>query len=448
MSTAATGHTRNQARGSATGERPHARAARSRPQLRMTPRGVGVLAAGIVMAALGMGIATPILVYAGVAATVAVAVAWAWVLIAVNTLVRTHTGVQRRVTPHPLTAGVPGQVAVTLGIGGPVRGARLRQALLSHVDLREQAAAELTGTSSTKAGVERDQDTLTLRYGLHPMIRGRWPLGPVLLHHVDPFGMVLADTPVGHSQHVPVWPAIVNLSGTAGALMGHADRVVLGARTPSADDASLREYREGDDLRRVHWPSSARRGTMLVRSDERAGRRPATVIVDLPRDSEPLERTISLAASVGVSVLSSGHPVRLVGAGLDPDAMRHLGERGSEAARVQLLNHTIDLRPPATQAEGTAHLVRAARLVADKARDGEVTVAIVEPLHDEALAALAPIAQAGRAWAVVRADDRNEGAAQQSVAALRKAGWRATTTHADDDLAHLWMRMLSTGDIG
>lgn len=452
MSAATTAQSRDRAHRRGTRRKPRADTSsphRSRAHARMTSRGVGVLAVGILMVALGVGLATPILVYTGISATGAVVVAWAWVLIAVNSLVRTHTRVHRHVAPHPLTAGALGQATVTLGVsGGTGRGALMRRAAVSHVDLREQAAAELTGASGTKAAVERDRGTLTLRYGLAPVTRGRWPLGPVLLHNSDPFGMILADTPVGTVQQVPVWPAIVDLSGTAGALMGHADRVVLGARTPSADDASLREYREGDDLRRVHWPSTARRGTMVVRSDERAGRRPATVILDVPRDDDAREHAITLAASVGVSVLSSGHPVRLVGAGLDPEATQHLGERGSEAARVQLLNQTLDLHSPASRAAGTADLVRAARLVADDARHGEVTVAILDPVEDQALEALVPIAHAGRAWAIVRTDAHSEDEAQQSVAALRKAGWRVTTTHAGDDVAQVWTRMLSTGDIG
>ncbi len=421
---------------------------RARSDTRMTSRGVGLLAAGVVVTALGVGLATPVLVYVGLVMMCAVVVAWVWVLVAVEALLRAHASVRRDVSPHPLTAGAPGSVSVTIDVSAPGHGARMRRAITEHADIREQAASELTGGSGTKASITRGEGTLTLTYGLHPTHRGRWPLGPALLHSVDPFGMLHVDTPVGGPQLAPVWPAVVDLSGTAGALLGHADRVVLGARTPSPDDASLRDYREGDDLRRVHWKSSARRGTMLVRSDERAGRRPATVILDLPREPLALERSISTAASIAVSVLTSGHPVRLVGAGLDPRAIRHLGERGGDAARYELLNQTIDLQPATTQAQSTAALVRAGRLVSDDFRQGEVTVGVFEPLEQAALDVLAPIGEAGRAWAIVRTDASIASQARESVRALRKAGWRATTASANDDLSELWTRMLSAGDIG
>lgn len=444
MSAAATAGAAESTDGAAT--RDQRRRKKSRSAILMTRRGVSLLATGLLIAALGIGFATPILVYVGIAMGVAVAVGWLWVLLAVKSFSRSRASAHRQVNPHPLTAGVPGEVSVTISTGG--RGAWLHQSATQHMDLREQAAAELTGGAGTKAAVERGQGTLTLRYGLHPTARGRWPLGPAIVHSSDPLGTVVADTSVGTAQQIPVWPAIVDLSGPTGALMGQAARVVLGARTPSADDSSLRDYREGDDLRRVHWPSSARLGTMLVRSDERAGRRPATVILDAPREPLALERAITVAASIAVSVVAAGHPVRLVGAGLDAEAMSHLGERGGDTARVELLNQTIDLHSPQSRAAATAALVRAARLVADDVRHGEVTVAVLEPLEDEALEELAPIGEAGRAWAIVRTDAHLGEQSQRTAAGLRKAGWRVVTTDGDDDVEKLWTRLLSAGDLG
>ena len=259
--------------------------------------------------------------------------------------------------------------------------------------------------------------------------------------------MLWADTAVGEAELVPVWPAVIDLGGTAGALMGHADRIVLGARTPSPDDASLRDYREGDDMRRVHWASSAKRGTMLVRSDERAGRRPATVLLDLPRDAHALEWSISAGASIALSVLGRGHPVRMLGAGLNPDTMRHLGEHGTEAGRSSLLNQTVDLVAPVSAAAGTSQIVRAARQVRHDASHGEVIVAVVEPLEREALDALLPIGDTGRAWAMVRSTAATEVAASDTARALRRSGWRVTTVSATSDLESVWTSLLSAGDI-
>ncbi|PKQ14347.1 MAG: DUF58 domain-containing protein, partial [Actinobacteria bacterium HGW-Actinobacteria-8] len=245
-----------------------------------------------------MGLATPPLVYVGVAMVAAVAVGGLWLTLSINGFLSRFPFARREVMPHPLTVGVPGRVTVTISSSSGRRGRTLRRALADSLDIREQAAAELTGGMSTKATVSRTAEAFSLSYSLLPSRRGRWPLGPALVHSADPLGIMFADTSVGGEELIPVWPSVVDLTAAAGALMGHADRVVLGARSPSPDDAALRDYREGDDMRRVHWPSSARKGTMLVRSDERAGKRPATVLLDLPRESAALEWSISTAASI------------------------------------------------------------------------------------------------------------------------------------------------------
>ena len=268
-----------------------------------------------------------------------------------------------------------------------------------------------------------------------------------MVHSSEPLGIFWADTSVGPAELIPVWPAIVDLSATAGALMGHSDRVVLGARSPSPDDASLREYREGDDLRRVHWPSSARTGTMQVRSDERAGRRPATVLLDTPLGTEALEWSISAAASIAVSVLGSGHPVRLLGGTLTNERGQHLGKQHPEEARVELLNQTIDLSSPPTRSASAEQLLRAINHAGDDLVQGEVLVGVFDPLDAACLEALAPLGQAGHAWAIVRSESDNDEQANQCATALRRSGWRATTATSNDDLAGIWTILLTAGDI-
>jgi uncharacterized protein (DUF58 family) len=375
-------------------------------------------------------------------------------MLSIHTFLLRFPFARRGVDPRPLTVGAPGRVTVRIASahaggsrGGLHPGLSLARSIADGVDIREQAAAELTGGAGTKATVSRTPDALTLTYGLLPTRRGRWPLGPAIVHSVDPFGLVLADTFVGGSELIPVWPAIVDLTATAGALMGHADRVVLGARTPSPDDASLRDYRQGDDLRRVHWKSSARRGEMLVRSDERAGRRPATVILDLPRESVPLEWAISAAASIALSVLSSGHPVRLLGGPIEATHSDHT--HSPALARAHVLNQTVDLAPPASAAAAEKDLIRAAHEAVGSAHTGDVTVGVFEPLSTEALEALVAIGDYGRAWAIVRAggDSEERKSADATVRALRRAGWRASAAAASDDLSRVWTALLTSGDL-
>ncbi|WP_159449202.1 DUF58 domain-containing protein [Demequina sp. NBRC 110055] len=406
----------------------------------LTSRGVGMLACGIVIGALGVGLSTPVMVYVGVAMTCAVALAWVWMMLALGSFVRRFPHAERTIRPRPLTVGVPGTVTVA------IRATRARRApgkgVISRLQVREQAASELTGGGSTRAAVTRSPDALVLEYALNPVRRGRWEVGPALMHTADPFGLLASDTAFGSAESVSVWPQVTDLVGTAGALMGQAERVVVGSRTPSADDAALRDYRDGDDLRRIHWASSARRGTMLVRSDEHAGRRPATVILDLPLGHEALEWSISAAASIGVSVLDTGHPVRLLGAGPAASAA-HLGQRGGDLARAELLDLTVDLTSPVTRAAGDARLREAARAAAEGSVEGEVTVAIIDPTTDDVLEDLAPIGAAGRAWAIVRADPDDPADAQATAARLSRAGWHASVVRAGDDIAGVWRSLVA-----
>jgi uncharacterized protein (DUF58 family) len=79
----------------------------------------------------------------------------------------------------------------------------------------------------------------------------------------------------------------------------------------------MREYQVGDDLRRIHWPSVARRGRLMIRQDEAARRSTATVFLDtrvtaLGQSGTPaFEKAVSAAASVGSLLGTAGFTIRL-----------------------------------------------------------------------------------------------------------------------------------------
>ncbi len=84
----------------------------------------------------------------------------------------------------------------------------------------------------------------------------------------------------------------------------------------------LREYRDGDDRRSIHWRSSARTGHLLIREYERESQRRASVFVDnalpaapTPAQANALERAITTAASLAAAYLRSGFAVRVVARG-------------------------------------------------------------------------------------------------------------------------------------
>ena len=64
---------------------------------------------------------------------------------------------------------------------------------------------------------------------------------------------------------------------------------------------TLREYELGDDLRRVHWRSTARTGELMIRQDEARWRSRAAVVLDVHpdgHDDESFEVAVEAAASV------------------------------------------------------------------------------------------------------------------------------------------------------
>ncbi len=79
---------------------------------------------------------------------------------------------------------------------------------------------------------------------------------------------------------------------------------------------ALREYVVGDDLRHIHWRSSARTGTLMVRQLVDASLPQTTVVIDTRRDAYPdpddFELAVDAAASVAVGAARSGFPVRIV----------------------------------------------------------------------------------------------------------------------------------------
>jgi len=287
---------------------------------------------------------------------------------------------------------------------------------------------------------------VTVTYTVQAARRGRWPLGPLVVTRSDPFGVVRTSATLGEQAEVSVWPAVVALPTPSDVLVGEPDRVALGARSPSTDDASLRDYREGDDLRRVHWSSSARKGALMVRSDERAGMRPVSVLLDLPSRVASLEWSISVAASMSLAMLDAGHPVRLVSGLRDrtgPLAFVH--DRAGPGARAAVLDQTIDLEAPRTAAQGESELVAAAHLLHTADAGGEIVLAVLGPLGASARAALAHVADNAQAWAVVRADTpAHEAEAEHTIKALRRAGWRVCRVTAGEPIVACWLRLLGS----
>ena len=160
-----------------------------------------------------------------------------------------------------------------------------------------------------------------LRYHVQPMLRGVQQLGPLKATITDPFGLAEFDRELAHASRLVVVPRVVRLAGVPGGSgLGSGDdgSVRLNAGQ-GEDDAIVRPYRQGDDLRKVHWRSTAKRDEMMVRVEERPWRGGTTVLLDHrvcahrgTGAGSSLEWAVSFAASVCLHLHRYGQRIRLV----------------------------------------------------------------------------------------------------------------------------------------
>ena len=116
---------------------------------------------------------------------------------------------------------------------------------------------------------------------LPAMPRGVYVVGPVTYEKTDPVGLVARRFATGTSVELLVAPRVTDLSLFAGGLTNDLDGAT--SQQLSMSDLAfhaLREYVPGDDLRHVHWRSSAKAGELLVRQYHETRRGHVTVLVD------------------------------------------------------------------------------------------------------------------------------------------------------------------------
>jgi uncharacterized protein (DUF58 family) len=156
-------------------------------------------------------------------------------------------------------------------------------------------------------------------YTLVPESRGRYLLGPLVIDVSDPFALTRLRLEFDERDELLVAPEIEDLGAapdpSSGPSFG-ASRARQLFRT-GEEYYTMRQYQEGDDLRRIHWPSVARTGDLMIRQDESSRRASGLVFFDtraaaLGRTHTPaFERGVSVAASVGVLLARRGFVLRL-----------------------------------------------------------------------------------------------------------------------------------------
>ncbi|MEZ6188501.1 MAG: DUF58 domain-containing protein [Planctomycetota bacterium] len=155
--------------------------------------------------------------------------------------------------------------------------------------------------------------------------RGTFSVGPVSVAVADPCGLFFAECPPDAVASLVVYPSLAPVLPLGSQGLGRA--TLLGGnprRTAGEGDLPLgvRPYRPGDPLRRVHWPSSARHGRLVLREYEREVARPVWVFLDLCQTTQRglgkhsiLEVSVHVAAALCHAHLRAGDRVGLVAEG-------------------------------------------------------------------------------------------------------------------------------------
>ncbi|GGU36942.1 DUF58 domain-containing protein [Streptomyces daghestanicus] len=158
-------------------------------------------------------------------------------------------------------------------------------------------------------------------YRVRSDLRGRYPLGPLQLRLTDPFGLCELTRSFSVQDTLTVIPRVEPLPPVrlAGEATGYGEGRQRSLALAGEDDVIPRGYRYGDDLRRVHWRSTARYGELMVRREEQPQRARCTVLLDTRGTAyagagpdSAFEWAVSGAASVLVHMLERGFSVRLL----------------------------------------------------------------------------------------------------------------------------------------
>ncbi len=247
----------------------------------------------------------------------------------------------------------PTAVTVELTNLGPTTGTLLAE---------EQLPWALGQRPRFVVGPIRPRQTRTLRYQVAGEVRGTYDVGPLLVRVTDPFGMLDLHRRFSSTATLVVVPAaeplpVIRLLGTR---TGNGEDRPRPFSHGSASDVTVREYRLGDDLRRVHWRTSAKTGELMVRREEEPWQARCTLFLDnrstAHRGNGPdssFERAVTAAASVAVHLAGLGVQVRLVTA--DGDKLEHALHQGDARTQVRsVLHHLAALRSARTTELSTA----------------------------------------------------------------------------------------------
>jgi uncharacterized protein (DUF58 family) len=295
--------------------------------------------------------------------------------------------------------------------------------------------------------------TREVSYPVRSDVRGRFLLGPLAVRVTDPFGLCRLDRTFTSQDMFVVTPPVEDLPSLplAGDRSGSGDSRARSVAAAGEDDVAVREYRHGDELRRVHWRATAKAGQLMVRREEQPWESRCTLLLDTRTSAHQgrapdssFERLVSAAASVGTHLGRRGYSVRLMtGWGGGVASAAH------EAGTVPGDNEGLLLDALAVVEEQEERGVRRLAGAISHAPDGLLVLLLGAVTPDEADQLIRARHGMGTTIALVAHVDgwvpaarpdhpRLQRQTEDATALLRQAGWRVVPVERGLPLSHHW----------
>lgn len=284
------------------------------PRPSLTATGVAVVTGALALVVLGWALGYTVLTVLAVGAALALVAAW----FAASGVPRLT--IERAVEPGRVPRGQSARAVMS--VRNPARRRSRPCVAVDHIGAEriELAIPALAPgrTIATTAAVPTNR-------------RGIQEIGPLAIARQDVFGLWRTQRHVGTTAAVLVEPRIHPLDPRPAGRTRHVEGPVSDTAPRGTQTFhSLRAYTAGDDVRRIHWRSSARTGTLLVREHIDTSL-PSTVVVLDTRadryDGDGFEEAVDVASSVLAAAQARGFPVRLVTTGGTAVGAR-AGQRG------------------------------------------------------------------------------------------------------------------------
>jgi uncharacterized protein (DUF58 family) len=300
--------------------------------VRLTPVGRSVLGGSLVLYALGWGLGYSELHVLAVAGLLVLllAVAWTWW--------RPGVELERAVVPPRVVRGEPAVAELTLTNPG-------------RRSLPPLMARDRVGDRPVDALLPRTPAGSTCRasFPLPTARRGVVDVGPLSIVRQDPLGLTQSSKSYGTTETLWVYPKVHRVAPLSSGKRRDLEGPTHDGASGSITFHALREYVTGDDLRLIHWRSTARTGTLMVRQQADPSQPQTTIVLDTQTGSyegDAFEDAVEAAASLVVASTSRRFPVRLLtGSGLLASGLGRGGRSGGSSSAASLLEHLTPLQP-------------------------------------------------------------------------------------------------------